>query len=72
MSSQQTIEIKPGWNWISFCVKDVRINDLEIICENNNAEFIYGDFVIKIPYKFQPKCIFHQHHFQSQHRLHNR
>ena len=49
MSSQQTIEIKPGRNWISFCVKDVRINDLEIICENNNAEFIYGDFVIKIP-----------------------
>ena len=49
MSSQQTIEIKPGW--ISFCVKDVRINDLEIICENNNAEFIYGDFVIKSEYQ---------------------
>ena len=47
MSSQQTIEIKPGWNWISFCVKNVKINDLDIICDNNDADFIYGDFIIK-------------------------
>ena len=46
MSLQQTIQIKPGWNWVSFCLKNIQLQKSEITCLND-VVLNSGDFIIK-------------------------